>query len=184
MNKKLPADFHLTKYGLDVCLVKEDDAEFILELRTDPKLGQFLHATDNSVDNQKTWIKEYKKREDQGLDYYFIYKKDDSPIGVNRIYGIDTKNKVATGGSWICKFGLPVELSILTLIIMRDIMFDEFDLEYDRFDVRKLNKKVQKTHLIFGAKEIGEDDLNYYYELYRTDYFLNRQEIIKMLNIK
>ena len=46
---KLSSDFNLDKYGLHVRLVNEDDAEFIVSLRTDPKLSRFIHDTGNDV---------------------------------------------------------------------------------------------------------------------------------------
>jgi hypothetical protein len=42
----LPSNFELDRYGLHVRLVREEDAEFILSLRTDPKLSRFIHPTE------------------------------------------------------------------------------------------------------------------------------------------
>ena len=69
----LPSDFKIEKYGLVARFVKEDDAAFIVQLRTDPILSRFLHATDSSVEKQKEWIHSYKERESRGEDYYFIF---------------------------------------------------------------------------------------------------------------
>jgi hypothetical protein len=38
--KKLPNNFTLDRYGLHTLLVNEDDAEFIVNLRTDPRLSK------------------------------------------------------------------------------------------------------------------------------------------------
>ncbi len=69
---QLPSNFELEKYGLHVRLVREEDAEFILQLRTDPLLSRFLHATKNNLQKQKEWIRDYKLREAKGEDYYFF----------------------------------------------------------------------------------------------------------------
>ena len=74
--KKLPKGFTLDKYGLHVRLVNEDDAAFIVKLRTDERLGQFIHATSPDVEQQKAWIRKYKEREAEGLEYYFIFYKE------------------------------------------------------------------------------------------------------------
>ena len=66
---KLPSDFETDRYGLHVRLVREEDAEFIVKLRTDPKLGRYIHATDNNVEKQRKWIRDYKKRENDGIQY-------------------------------------------------------------------------------------------------------------------
>ena len=70
---KLDSDFTYEKYGLQLRFVNEDDAEFIIKLRTDPKLGKFIHSTSSDIEEQKKWIRAYKKREQAGTDYYFIF---------------------------------------------------------------------------------------------------------------
>lgn len=167
------------KYGIQVRLVEETDAEFILKLRTDPKLSRFIHATDNSVEKQKDWIKEYKKREAAGKEFYFLYAKDGVAFGVSRLYDIQSDR--ATGGSWVCQKGLPFELPIFSLIIEHEILFEQLQLDCSYFDVRKLNKKVIKTNLMFGAEQISEDDLNYYFILRKEKYYEKKDYMLKFL---
>lgn len=177
--KTLPSNFELDRYGLHVRLVREEDAEFILRLRTDEKLARYLHATDDNVEKQVEWIKQYKIREAAGEDYYFIYDKDGQNIGVNRIYDINYDQEQVTAGSWICKAeGM---ISIYTIIILRDIMFDIMGAKCDCFDVRKGNKKVQRLHEMCGAQKVSEDEQNYYYCLTSEDYEQNKEQILKLL---
>ena len=176
---KLPENFELDRYGLHVRLVREEDAEFIVNLRTDEKLARYLHATDGSVDKQVEWIKQYKIREAAGEDYYFIYDKDGQTIGVNRIYDIKYDQEQVTAGSWICKAdGM---LSIYTIMILRDIIFDLMGAKYDYFDVRKGNKKVQRLHEMCGANKVSSDELNYYYCLTKEAYKQNKEQILKLI---
>lgn len=176
---KLPENFELDKYGLHVRLVCEEDAEFIISLRTDEKLARYLHATDNSVEKQVDWIKQYKIREAAGDDYYFIYDKDGQTIGVNRIYGIKYDQEQVTAGSWICKAeGM---LSIYTIMILRDIIFDILGAKCDYFDVRKGNNKVQRIHKMCGATKVSSDELNYYYCLTAEAYKQNKEQILKLI---
>jgi hypothetical protein len=86
--KKLPENFTLERYGLQVRLVNEGDAEFIVALRTDPRLSRYIHETSPSIEAQKEWIGNYKKREAQGLDYYFMFSVNGLRQGVARIYDI------------------------------------------------------------------------------------------------
>ena len=51
------------KYDIELSLVTEEDAQFILDLRTDASKSRFISKTDYNIDVQKNWIKEYKKRE-------------------------------------------------------------------------------------------------------------------------
>ena len=57
---KIPANFELDRYGIHVRLVREEDAEFIVKLRTDPQHARFLGHTDNNVSKQVEWMREYK----------------------------------------------------------------------------------------------------------------------------
>lgn len=181
MNKVLPSDFSIERYGLNVRFVNEDDADFIVKLRTNPKLARYIHSTSDSLDKQRQWIRDYKKRESEGKDYYFIYYYKGKPIGVNRIY--DIHNSWATGGSWVCVPGCDPQQSIATSMILREIMFEVLNLEEDRFDVRKGNRMVIKAHKMFGAHVIGESDIDYYFSLNKCSYLSNRQRFIEMLRL-
>ena len=182
MLRQLDLSVFELKYGIQVRLVTEEDAEFIVKLRTDPQLNKFLNATDGSIEKQKNWIREYKKREAKAEDFYLLYAKDGEVFGVNRIYDIQTDR--ATGGSWICKRGLSVDLPVISLVIMREIMFEQLQLNFDYFDVRKQNKKVVKVHLMFGAQKIDETDLDYYYVLSKEEFYKNKDYILELLNYK
>jgi len=174
---KLPYDFSMDKYGIHVRLVNESDAEFIVKLRTDPNLSKYIHSTDSDIQKQIQWIKEYKERENKGLDYYFIYLHDKTPIGVNRIY--DIQDTYATTGSWICEKNLPVDFVIYTVIILREILFDVLEKKEDRFDVRKDNKKVIRMHKLFGSTLVNKDDIDCFGVLTKYDFSANK---CKMLN--
>ena len=180
--KRLPSDFTYQRYGLTVRFIQESDAEFILSLRTNPKLARYIHATSEDTTKQIEWTREYKKREQAGLDYYFIYSCENQYVGVNRIYDITAD--YGTGGSWICLPNTDTEVSVATLLIMRDIMFEELDLLYDKFDVRKGNKQVQRIHKMMGARIVAEPNIDYFFELSRDEYFTNRDNIIDLLNLK
>ena len=58
--------FELEHYGVKVRLATEQDAPFILSLRTDKRLSRFLHKTDNDLVKQLEWMKAYKERERKG----------------------------------------------------------------------------------------------------------------------
>lgn len=73
--EKLPSNFNLDKYNLQVRFVQEEDAEFITKLRTDVRLSRFIHQIEDDVEGQKKWIRDYKEREALGIDYYFIYSQ-------------------------------------------------------------------------------------------------------------
>ena len=175
--KLLPSDFQISRYGITVRLVTEADAEFITQLRSDKRLGRYIHSSDGDVEKQIQWTKEYKKREAEGLDYYFIFFIDNVPKGLCRIYNI--KENCGTVGSWICKHNIEENISLLTLIITRDILFDILQLETDFFDVKKENKKVLMCHKLFGSEKIGEVDDSIMFKLEKSNYIKNRDSLLQ-----
>lgn len=178
---KLPADFEIKKYGLYARFVKEEDAPFILKLRTDELSSKYINSTENDVSKQINWIKEYKKRELGGNDYYFIYYHKDKPIGVNRIYDICDNH--ATTGSWVCEKELYNGEPIATYMILRDIFFDILCINNEVLNIVKENHKVINFHKLFGAQFTHEDEFYYWYKLDKNSFETNKNKILRFINI-
>ena len=179
---KLPSNFEIDRYGLHGRFVCEEDAEFILSLRTNPVLSKYLHAVDNDLEKQQQWIQSYKEREVRGEDYYFIFYSETTPIGLIRVCDIDYFKRIATVGSWCCTPNLPINFPILVLVICREIMFEMIGVETDLFNVRLGNKKVLRVHKLMGAKITSNDECNYYLSLAKEDFEKNKTEIINLIN--
>ena len=165
---KLNSNFKLEKYGLEVRFVEEKDAQFILGLRTDSRLGRYISETSLDVLQQVEWIRNYKLREERGKEYYFIYSYEGESVGVNRIYNIDDMKREAVGGSFVFKKGCLIELPILATLIQFDIAFNMLGIDCMLGDIRKRNRKVVKFHKILKVDFTGSDDLNFYSEYGRN----------------
>jgi RimJ/RimL family protein N-acetyltransferase len=135
--------------------VEEEDAEFILCLRTNEKKSKFLHRTDNNVEKQKEYIKNYKKQEDS---WYFIIesKKNREKLGTVRIY--DIQGDSFCWGSWIIKDGAPTYTSIESAIMIYEYAFYKLKFKKSHFSVKKENKKVIAFHKRLGAQIVEEVD--------------------------
>lgn len=179
--RKLPDNFETKGLGLSVRLVTESDVDYILSLRTNKTLARFIHQTDNDRHSQIEWIRQYKQREKEGRDYYFIYILDGKPVGLNRIYNIF--EYYGTIGSWICNPDNDVEISLKTYILMFDMLFEYIGLDITLFDVRKTNKHVWKLHKQLGAISVGESDIDYYFTLNKDTYYKNRENFIDLFNL-
>lgn len=179
---KLPSNFELDRYGLHVRLVREEDAEFIVGLRTNPNLSRFIHATDNDVEKQREWIHEYKHREIEGKDYYFIYEYEGIAIAVNRIY--NRKEASAETGSWVVKPNTELALMFATLLIEREIYFEDLRYDADYFNVDKGNIQVWKLHQKMGAVVIAENDVEYRFVQRKDAFYKNREKFIRLLGLK
>jgi len=160
--KKLPLDFTLERYGLQVRLVEEEDAEFIVSLRTDPRLSKHLHATPSDIEQQKQWIRDYKLREEQGLDYYFLFSIHGQPQGLARIY--DITEDTFTQGSWIFSPEAALGASVLGNIISSEIGFDFLEKKVEYSDARRDNKTHRYVQS-FNPEIIKTDELNIYYKI-------------------
>lgn len=181
MQNNLPENFNLYRYGLYVRLVCEEDAEFIMNLRTNEKLGRYINPTSCSVENQKKWIQEYKLRESSGLDYYFMFEyPKGNRLGVCRIYDINSDN--FTIGSWIFSPDAPKGAAILGDIITREIAYSLFPLSILYFDVKKANINVNRYHAAYKSKLIREDESTNYYCSSKEDFEKYKEKFIRMFN--
>jgi hypothetical protein len=168
-----------SKFGIKRRLVEVEDASFILSLRLDAKLGRFLSKTEEDIVRQEEWIREYKQREADHTEFYYIFENNEhQKYGVYRIYNFDITSYEA--GSWLFIEKSPNGLSILADLCVRDIAFTKYSFEYCRFEVRKENKAVVRYHQKFQPKLIGEDSLNYYYMLSKDNYFSFRNQLLKI----
>lgn len=148
----LPESFVIEKYGLKVRLVNLDDAEFIVSLRADPEKTKAMVTLEPNVEKQRQWIAEYKKREREGLDYYFIYiNKENIKIGINRISQINYEKKECKTSSWIAINGLDYE-PLKMALIRNEITFNVLGINCCWGDVHKENKKVIKVLGLFGGR--------------------------------
>lgn len=187
-NMKLPKNFEIKIYGLYGRLVNEEDAEFIVKLRTDPMLGKFIHATSPDIFKQKEWIREYQKRESLGLEYYFIFYKDGVPFGVNRLYHMEKEDRF-TSGSWICLPNTDTTDVVASSLIPRIIAFEMLDkiMEFGVEGCHEDNKKVIKFNQMIGMKIKGtrvEEKGKYYtFNMTKEDFYKSKERLEKLLNL-
>ncbi|MGL4935879.1 MAG: GNAT family N-acetyltransferase [Cetobacterium sp.] len=161
-------------------LVQEEDAKFILELRSNESLNKYLSKSVVTEDDQKKWIREYKIREIEKKEFYFrIDKKDGEQLGFVRVYDINYNENTFTWGSWIIKEGRPPYSAIESALIIYEYAFNELGMHKAVFDVRKENVGVLKFHKKFGAVTLNEDELNEYFELPKEKYEEQREKKYK-----
>lgn len=172
------------KYGIEIRFVEELDSAKIVQLRTDAILSRFLHKTNPDIEEQKRYIRDYKIREQENLEYYFAFSLlgNKDAIGFYRLYNIDYITKSFTIGSWIFEQNIPQNIAILGDILAKEFGFDELNFDVCYFDVRRRNKKVLKYHNLFEPVFIREDDEeNNYYFLTKVNFEKNKNEILNFL---
>lgn len=173
-------EFPQNRYGIHVRLVDEGDAEFIVMLRTDSRLGKYISSTDNDVDKQKNWIKAYKSREIAGLEYYFIFEKPlGNRLGVSRIYNI--AESTFETGSWVFKRDAPFGAAFLGDIICHEIAFELFPDKVNIHDIKKDNFGVNKYAEEFHPILISETDDQRRFKNTKENYTLYKDQYLKKL---
>lgn len=160
-------------------LVEVSDAEFINSLRTDENYNKYLSSVDGSVLKQENWIKEYKKKEKLGLEYYYIIQRnlDSLPIGTVRLYDFQKKENSFCWGSWILTENKTRYAALESAVLIYDFAFNELGYYRCHMDIRKQNLKVIDFHKRFGIKIYGETDLDYLAYYYKEDYLKIRKQI-------
>jgi len=163
--------------------VQEDDAQFILELRLDPRLNKYISKTDSDIRKQIEWIKQYKLRQDRKQEYYFIIieNNNNEKIGTTRIYNF-SQNRY-TSGSLIIKKGSPLNYFVEIYQICTDFAFETLGFTECAFANRKANKKIIDFNTRFGACKFDEDELNVYFLLDKLTFNETRKKMLRMLNL-
>jgi hypothetical protein len=170
-------------YNIKFRLVEETDAEFIVRIRTDINKSRYISPTDKDLDKQKKWIKEYKNREANKEELYFIaIDENNVEFATYRLY--NRTKKTIEIGSFISVplYHNPINV-IKVDIIMKAYIYDILYFENLIFEVRKANISVVNYHKKFGPTLINEDELNYYFSLNKKSFYSNKHQFEKLFRI-
>ena len=157
--------------------VNEEDAEFILSLRTSEKKSMFLHKTQSDLGKQIDYIRRYKTLKDEW--YFIIEDKNRNPVGTVRIY--DIIGDSFCWGSWLLIDGLSPVVALESALLIYEYAFYQLGFTKVHFDVRKDNLSVRKFHERFGAQKVDENDLDVFYTYSKEGYENIRNKYLKFL---
>lgn len=151
-------------------LINENDAEFILGLRLDNRYNKFLSEVPDDISLQRLWIRNYKVDEADGLQFYFLIERlDGVSCGTVRVY--DIRNDSFCWGSWILSDEKTMSAALESAFLIYDFGFNFLGCDKSHFDVMKGNEKVISFHRKMGARQIREDERNYYFEVSKCSIF-------------
>jgi UDP-2-acetamido-3-amino-2,3-dideoxy-glucuronate N-acetyltransferase len=166
----------INRYGITLRLVEEDDAEFILRLRTDSGLNKFISYTSPEIADQIKWIQYYKMRELEGLEYYYIAQDQlGNKYGTIRLYNFDCKSFEI--GSWLFHTNAPIGMAVKAHFIGFETGFEVLKAEFCRFEIRKKNKAVLRYIQDFKTTLVNEDELNFYFTLSKQNFYERRNKL-------
>ena len=174
---------NLSAKTINFKLVEESDAEFICELRANPELNKHISQSSADVQAQRDWVRNYKKRETNNEEYYFIICRNDNNqrVGTIRLYDFKDSPKSFCWGSWILNENKTKFAAVESALLVYEAGFANFGFEQSHFEVMKGNEKVHSFHLKMGAKEVSEDDTNVYYVFPSSQYETNKIHYKKFL---
>ena len=144
----------------------ENDAEFILSLRTDCKKSKYISKTSNELKSQQAWLKDYARKA-YGEAYFIIQSKEGLPIGTVRIY--DQIQKSFSWGSWILSDKAQLTAGIESALMVYLYGIEELEFQSSHFEVLKENRRVIEFHNRFGAVKIGESNSKFLFEIGRIE---------------
>jgi RimJ/RimL family protein N-acetyltransferase len=133
--------------------VVEDDAEFIVKLRTDPILSRFMNDTSADPAAQRAWIGRYFERPG---DYFFIVENrfTGAPEGTISIFNLDAEQNTAEWGRWILRSGSLAAAESVSLTYR--IGFTEMDLASLHCHTIVDNHHVMNFHKSYGMDIVAE----------------------------
>ncbi len=166
--------------NINLRTVETKDAEFIFDIRQHETKTKFLSKVRGSVETQKEWIQNYKQRENEKKEFYFVIEsKKNEKLGLVRMY--DFVDESFCWGSWLIKEQAPKTTAIESALQIYEFGFYNLGFKKCHFDVRKGNNKVIAFHQRFGAKIINENDLDYFFNFEKKDYEVTKKKYKRYL---
>ena len=95
-------DLHIGGFAFDLRPITLEDADFIVELRSDRQHCRFLRPFPLTLETQRAYLEEYFRREG---DYYFVVerRRDNHREGLAAIYDVNLEKRCAEWGRWILR---------------------------------------------------------------------------------
>ena len=142
-------DIGIEGIGYRLRPIAQADAELVVSLRTDARLGRYLHPGAQDVDSQQRWLAEYFERPG---DYYFVIegRGRNTPEGVISIYDIESSSGTAEWGRWILRSGSLAAVESAYLIYV--VTFEVLQLESVACRTLLENQQVVSFHDSCGLK--------------------------------
>ena len=167
--------------NLTLRLIQPSDAEYVYELRTNPVYNRHLSEVRGTVEMQRQWIEDYKARESEGAElYYVIERKDKVCCGLIRLYDIDAKQ--FTWGSWVLDGNKTPKAALESAVLSFAVGFNSLGCDLAQVDVRLGNTHAEAFYRRLGMRETNRTAQDIFFEYPRSRFETNLPEYLKTLN--
>lgn len=142
-------DLRIDGFAYRLRPIAEEDAELVVSLRSDARLGRYLHQGADDVSSQREWFARYFERPG---DYYFVVERlgGGVPEGVISLYDVDDTERTGEWGRWILRHGSLAAVESAYLVYR--IAFDVLGLDSVFCRTVAENEKVVSFHDSCGLK--------------------------------
>ena len=167
--------------NLTLRLIQPEDAADVHSLRNNPAYITHLSTVTGTVDDQQTWIKDYKSREAHGQEFYYVVeRKDGARCGLVRLYEI--KAKSFTWGSWVLDENKTRKAALESAILSFGVGFDALGVQLVNVDVRVTNEHAAAFYRRLGMVETHRTDQDIFFNYTREQFDTARTHHLKQLS--
>ncbi|MCP4081903.1 MAG: GNAT family N-acetyltransferase [Planctomycetaceae bacterium] len=157
--------------SLALRLVTLEDAKYIHSLRVNPVHNRHLSPVLGDEQDQSNWIKQYKAREADCMEYYYIIEclANAEPCGLIRLY--DIRDLEFTWGSWILDENKPKKAALESAMLSFLVGFDLLKKKKALIEVSKKNLHAVAFYRRFNMKEAGSSATRLHFEFTAERFF-------------
>ena len=166
---------------LTLRLIKPKDAAYVHSLRSNPAYNTHLSTVTGTVDDQVKWIEDYKSREAQGQEFYYVIeRKDGTRCGLVRLYDIQAES--FTWGSWILDENKTRKAALESAVLSFGIGFNVMKRAVANVDVRLENKHAISFYERLGMTETHRTNGQVFFAYTRARFDTSRTHYLKLLS--
>lgn len=167
----------ITRYGITLERLREDQSEMVRKWRNDKKISQFMFYAGTITETmQQEWFTSI----DNEQNFFFIIWYKQQPVGLINISSIDWENKTAYTGLFIYeeKFW-GTDVPVMASLALLDIFFIIFNIQSAYAKVKGSNMVAHNynTSLGFNRTKKIEFGLGYEYMVQKEIYLLETKEL-------
>jgi RimJ/RimL family protein N-acetyltransferase len=161
-------------------LIQPEDAAYVHSLRSNPAYNTHLSTVTGTVDDQRTWIEDYKSREAQGQEFYYVIeRKDGARCGLVRLYEIEAES--FTWGSWILDEHKTHKAALESAVLSFGIGFDALGMHAANVDVRVANEHAAAFYRRLGMEETHRIDGQIFFAYPRARFDADKEAYLSIL---
>lgn len=176
----LPERGRVEGLNLVLRLIRPDDAQYVHGLRSDPAYNRHLSEIRGTVEDQRRWIEDYKAREAEGREFYYVIeRKDGVRCGLVRLY--DIREDSFTWGSWILDANKPPKAALESAVLSFQVGFEMLARSRALVDVRVQNDRAIALYRRLGMTEMYRTELDIYFEYMKARYEADRPGYLAIL---